>query len=56
MKFFDDKLDCACAFLAMSYDFLEFVTGFQVDDAIAIKYGYKHHAPVWEMLGQNKYA
>ena len=44
-----------CVFLEMAGDFLKFVEGYRLGDAIAIEYGYAKHSPVWEALGQNKY-
>ena len=56
LKSSEDKLISTCGhFLEMSYDFLEFVEAYRIGDSVSIEFGYQKYAPVWQLVGQNKY-
>ena len=52
----DDKWLATCSnLLAMTSDFIAFVTATRVGDSISIEYNYQKQSDVWEALNQNKY-
>jgi len=61
-KFLTDTLDSTnehakliVNFLLVSGDFLDFVSAYRNQDSIMVEVGYKMFAPIWKLLGQNKY-
>lgn len=51
----DDHHRMIANFIAMSDDLIDFVDSFRKQDSIGIEDGYQCFAPIWKMLGQNKY-
>ena len=51
----DEHTKLIVNFLFISGDFLDFVAAYRNQDSIMVEVGYKTFAPIWKLLGQNKY-
>lgn len=51
----DEYLKMITNFVMMTDDFIDFVDSIRQQDSISIEDGYHCFAPIWKMLGQNKY-